>query len=137
VSIEKSSVSYIHKVKKPQNSIQYEKGMETKKVPLGVVIVSIINFLFGFIGLLIGCLSFPSIPSFLAFTTALTLLLSGVGLLLLKRWAWWLAVLGCVASLITYFFVPLQSFPLEIVVLPYLLWKRGVFGIKFKWSKAL
>ncbi len=115
-------------------TLETENKEGKKKVPLGVIVVSAINFVFGSAGIFLGLVGLPVQPtlSLYAFVTALILLSSGIGMLELKCWAWYLAVLACIVSLATYPLLPSQGFivPLEIVVLPYLLSKRGTFGIK-------
>jgi len=102
------------------------------KVPMGVIAVAVINFIFGFAGIFLGILGITLQPflSLYIFVLSSILLVSGLGLLELKSWAWYLAVGASIISLALYPLLPAQGFPLEILVLPYLVWKREIFGIK-------
>jgi len=101
------------------------------KRPLGVTIVAIVNFVFGFGGILVGLCGLYIQPyfSFYALATGSMLLITGVGLLELKRWAWYFAICGCIFGLAVYIWSPPHWVPLEIIALPYLAWKRRIFGV--------
>jgi uncharacterized membrane protein (DUF2068 family) len=101
--------------------------MEGKRT-LGIKLLVSLNAIFGSIGIAFGLLS----GSLYQLTLSLMLLISAVGLFKLKSWGWWLAVLGCIISIIGYIFTTLQGFPLETVILPYLLLKMKTFGIKIR-----
>jgi uncharacterized membrane protein len=106
-----------------------------KRRPLGVIIVAIVSFMFGFGGILVGLSGLYIQPylSLYALATGSILLVTGVGMLELKRWAWYLAVCGCIFGLAIYTWSQSpQGFPLEIMVLPYLIWKRKTFGVTGK-----
>lgn len=108
--------------------------------PSGVTIIVAIYFLFGFTVVVLGFQGYPfSTPQ--AFIIGLVAFLWGtgaVGLFRLRSWGWYLAVGGCVISLILYGIAIKQWFPLlEILTLPYLVERRDFFGltkrIKKKW----
>jgi len=111
-----------------------ETKINEKKRPLGVTIVAIVNFVFGLGGVLVGFSGLYIQPylSFCALATGFVLLIAGVGLLELKPWAWYLTVGGCIFGLIVYVWLPPHWFPLDIMVLPYLIWKRESFGSNWK-----
>ena len=109
--------------------------MEKKKASsFGISLVAWLNFFFGFLGIIFGSLSFAEQPiySIYLLATSLMSLISAIGLLELKSWGWWLAITCCVTSLVGYAFTQLKGFPLEVVVLPYLLWKKESFGVKLR-----
>jgi len=107
---------------------------EEAKRPLGVTIVAIVNFVFGFAGIVVGLcgLYIQFYLSLCALATGSILLITGIGLLELKRWAWGLAVCGSIFYLAVYVWSPPYWFPLEVIVLPYLIWKRKTFGVTGK-----
>jgi hypothetical protein len=112
-------------------------GINGEKRSLGVTIIAIVNFMFGLGGISVGLsgLYIQLYLSFCALATGFVLLIAGVGLLELKSWAWYLTVGGCISSLTVYVWLQPHWFPLEIVVLPYLIWKRKSFGVMKEKSK--
>ena len=96
---------------------------------IGTTLVAYLNIFFGLIAFFLAMMSIP-ISMLLTIVLCIKALLgfiSGVGLLYVKLWAWLLAVIVCVISLIEFALHPTIAFPLELVVLPYLIIKRGNF----------
>jgi len=126
------------------------------KRPVGVTILAVLTIIFGVIGLLVGILAvilfaaaatmlpaqYQGIAGILlalaALATILSLvaIISGVGLLRLRSWAWWLTIivgiLNIVFSIGSYVAYPVV-FPygivLWIIIVAYLVVVRGHFGI--------
>ena len=126
------------------------------KRPVGVTILAVLTIIFGVIGLLVGILAvilfaaaatmlpaqYQGIAGILlalaALATILSLvaIISGVGLLRLRSWAWWLTIivgiLNIVFSIGSYVVYPVV-FPygivLWIIIVAYLVVVRGHFGI--------
>jgi hypothetical protein len=112
-----------------------ETTEKKSKPPFGVIAVALINFIFGFAGIFLGISGVAIQP----FQSVFILIQSGIlfvselGLLQLKSWAWYLTVVFCATSLAFHPFLPSEkAFPLEFLLLSYLLWKRGIFGVKFR-----
>jgi len=126
------------------------------KRPIGVTILAVLTIIFGILGLLGGILlvivfaaaatmlpaEFQEVAGILlalaALVTILSLvaIISGVGLLRLRSWAWWLTVIVGVLNIVfnigTYVLYPV-AFPygivLWIIIIAYLVVVRGHFGI--------
>jgi len=100
-----------------------------KKPTTGITLVGYLNIFFGSIALLLAIISMSiSIPLAIALSVkTLMLFASGVGLLYFKPWAWLLAVIVCLIGLIEFALDPTIAFPLELIVLPYLIIKRRDF----------
>ena len=100
-----------------------------KKPTIGITLVGYLNIFFGLIAFLLAIISMSiSTPLAIALSVkTLLLFISGVGLLYIKSWAWLLAVIVCVIGLIEFALYPTKAFPLELIVLPYLVIKRRDF----------
>ena len=127
------------------------------KRPVGVTILAVLTIIFGILGLVGGILlvivfaaaatmlpaAYQGVAGILlalaALVTILSLvaIISGVGLLRLRSWAWWLTIivgiLNIVFSIGTYVAYPLGGFPygivLWLIIVAYLVVVRGHFGI--------
>jgi|GEM_PF-6725317 len=107
---------------------------KTKTSSFGINLVASLNLFSGFLGIIFGSLNFAEQPiySIYLFATSLMLLISAIGVLELKSWGWWLSITCYITSLVGYAFTQLKGFPLEVVVLPYLLWKKESLGVKLR-----
>ena len=95
-----------------------------EKPTIGITLVGCLNIFFGLIAFFLAIM-FMSIPlTIVLCVKALLGFISGVGLLYVKLWAWLLAVIVCIISLIEFALHPTIAFPLELLVLPYLIIKR-------------
>src|SRR5213594_2331911 len=126
------------------------------KRPVGVTILAVLTILFGILGLLSGLLLLAAsaliaaaLPQYasvvglvVAFAAVLTLIsivsiVAGVGLLRLRKWAWWLtiivSILNIFVSIGTYAVYPVGGFPFGIIlwniILIYLVLVRRHFGM--------
>lgn len=99
------------------------------KAPLGVRVVSLFFLVAGFIMAVDGAFSLPSLFGAFVIFWGFVALLCSWGLVSLSGWAWKLAVLFCAVFLVYDLLFFLHGFPLELVILPYLVWKRKAFGI--------
>lgn len=101
-----------------------------KKLPVGITIVGCLNVLFGFVAFMLALIAgFSSISlTIVLIVKGLVAFASGIGLLRLNYWAWMLAVIASVFSLIEFFVLyPSLAFPLELIILPYLIMRRKMF----------
>jgi hypothetical protein len=98
------------------------------QVSTGVIIVACLNFLFAFAAVVLAAMAMP-FSTLLAgplFVKGAALFVSGIGLWELRLWAWFLAVIICLVGLVEFALYP-NAIPLELIVLPYLLFKRRDF----------
>jgi hypothetical protein len=103
-----------------------------KEAPFGIILIVGLHFVIGMVGLFLALLMFPFEPisSLCLLTLAVVLFVCAIGLLELRRWAWWLTVTCDAVSLALYAVFLVPTIPLEIFVLIYLLAKNEIFGIK-------
>jgi len=115
------------------------------KVPLGVLILAVLNLLVGLL-MLIGSSIFPADYTWLILGSllssipnahliiALIYILLGVGLLTLSRWAWWLDIIFAVISLVILLLdfpnIALIPFVVNLIIILYL--NQGSIRRKFK-----
>jgi len=109
-----------------------EKKMEQRsavKVPAGVWIIVGLNYVIGAIsfclGLAIIVSTFTLFGGYLL-ANGLLLIITAIGLSLMRRWALYLNVAICVIYTLAFLMNPM-NIPLEIVVLPYLILRRERF----------
>ena len=99
-----------------------------KKPTIGITLVGYLNIFVALVAFFLAIISWGmSTPlAIVLCVRALLGFISGVGLLYVNFWGWLLAVIVCIISLVEFALHP-TAFPLELVVLPYLIIKRKDF----------
>ena len=110
-------------------------------MPLGLLIIVVVQFIAGFGQIVAGLWRtfHGDVLGYLFFGVGVAIFASGVGLTLVRRWAWYLAIILDVVWMVGRFAVGLIvmastlrvttiGIPLEPLVIAYLIWKRRLFA---------